>query len=54
MENVTVSATGLAENPYIIDLHQLAKLAFFMLLAGILFMLVLKIILDFRKYHYKE
>ncbi len=53
MENVTAAAAVVAENPYIIDLHQLVRLAFFMLLAGILVMLVLKIILDFRKYHYK-
>ncbi len=53
MENVTSSAAVMAANPYIIDLHQLVRLAFFMLLAGILIMLVLKIILDFRKYHYK-
>ena len=40
-------------NPYIIDLHQLLKLAFIFLMVGLLIMLVLKIILDFRKYHYK-
>ncbi|MBQ6505326.1 MAG: hypothetical protein IJI57_15580 [Flexilinea sp.] len=53
MDNVTSSTAVLTDNPYIIDLRQLVGLAFFMLLAGILIMLVLKIILDFRKYHYK-
>lgn len=53
MENVTAAAAVMAENPYIINLRQLVRAAFFFLLAGILIMLVLKIILDFRKYHYK-
>ena len=41
-------------NPYIIDLHRLGKIALFILLAVILLSLVLKIILDLRKYHYKD
>lgn len=52
MENT--AAAGLAPNPYIINLHQLGKLVFFMLLAGILIALLIKIILDLRKYHYKD
>lgn len=51
---MTAAAATLTENPYIIDLRQLGRLAFFLLLAGILIMLILKIILDFRKYHYKD
>ena len=50
MEN---AAEALAANPYIIDLHRLGRLAFIFLMAFLLIMLVLKIILDFRKYHYK-
>lgn len=53
METVTAAGAAMTENPYIIDLRQLVTAAFFLLLAGILIMLVLKIILDFRKYHYK-
>ena len=49
-ESVTAVLT---ENPFIIDLHQLGRDVFFILLAGILIALVLKIILDLRKYHYK-
>ena len=41
-------------NPYIIDLQKLGKTAFFILLTGILLSLVIKIILDLRKYHYKD
>lgn len=52
MENTAV--VGLTPNPYIIDLHQLGRLIFFMLLAGILIALLIKIILDLRKYHYKD
>lgn len=46
--------TVLEPNPYIIDLQQLGRIVFFILLAGILVSLLLKIILDFRKYHYKD
>ena len=41
-------------NPYIIDLHQLGKLTFLMLLGIILLSLLLKIILDLRRFHYKD
>lgn len=54
MEEMTETAAVLSANPYIIDLRQIGRLAFFFLLAGILIFLLLKIILDFRKYHYKN
>ena len=54
MENVSASAAVMTANPYIIDLRQVGRLAFFFLLAGILVFLLLKIILDFRKHHYKN
>lgn len=41
-------------NPYIIDLSKLFRDIFFILLAIILITLLLKIILDLRKYHYKD
>ncbi len=41
-------------NPYIIDLGQMGKWAFFTLLAIILLALLLKIILDLRRFHYKD
>ena len=44
----------LEPNPYILDLHRLGRAAFFILLAIILLSLLLKIILDLRKYHYKD
>ncbi|MBQ6517476.1 MAG: hypothetical protein IJI14_02075 [Anaerolineaceae bacterium] len=52
MENMTASSAELAANPYIIDLRQLGRLAFFFLLGGILIFLLLKIILDLRKNHF--
>ena len=52
---ITAPAPGLLEtNPYIIDLHRLGKYAFIILLAGILIFLLLKIILDLRRFHYKD
>ena len=54
MENAAAAAVVLAENPYIIDLRQMVRWAFFTLLAIILLALLLKIILDLRKYHYKD
>ena len=44
----------LGTNPAVIDLHRLGRLAFFSLLAIILIALLLKIILDFRRLHYKD
>ena len=41
-------------NPYIIDLGQMGKWAFFTLLAIILLSLLLKIILDLRRFHYRD
>lgn len=54
MLRMTETAVVLAENPYIIDLRQLCRWAFFTFLAILLLALLLKIILDLRKYHYKE
>ena len=44
----------LGVNPAVIDLHRMGRLAFFGLLAIILTALLLKIILDFRRLHYKD
>lgn len=41
-------------NPYIISLPRLGKLALFMFLGIILLSILLKIILDLRRYHYKD
>ena len=52
---IITSTPGLFEaNPNIIDLRQIGKWAFIILLAGILLFLVLKIILDLRRFHYKD
>ena len=48
------AAAVLEANPYIINLRQLAKLSFIILMVFILIALLLKIVLDFRKYHYKD
>ena len=50
----TPTPAYLGTNPAVIDLHRLGRLAFFALLAIILFALLLKIILDFRRLHYKD
>ncbi|MBR6089107.1 MAG: hypothetical protein IKP86_04175 [Anaerolineaceae bacterium] len=54
MENMDAAAAVLEANPYIINLRQLAKLSFIILMVFILIALLLKIVLDFRKYHYKD
>lgn len=54
MDYATETAAAYEANPYIIDLQQLGKWAFFTLLAFLLIALLLKIILDLRKYHYKD
>ena len=54
MDDVTTTAAAYEANPFIIDLHQLEKWTFFTLLAFLLIALLLKIILDLRKYHYKD
>ena len=54
MEYITATAAAYEPNPYIIDLQQLGKWTFFTLLAFILIALLLKILLDLRKYHYKD
>ncbi len=41
-------------NPYTISLSRMGKWAFFTLLAIILLALLLKIILDLRRFHYKD
>lgn len=54
MQIITPTPTVFAANPYIIDLRQLVKLTFIFLLAIILLSLLLKIIRDFRRFHYKD
>ena len=44
----------LGTNPAVIDLHRTGRLVFVTLLAIILIALLLKIILDFRRLHYKD
>ena len=53
MQTATPTPVLSGTNPYIIDLAQMGKWAFFTLLAIILFALLLKIILDLRRFHYK-
>jgi len=53
MQTVTPTPVVWEANPYIVDLRELGKLTFLMLLVIILLSLLLKIILDLRKYHYK-
>lgn len=50
----TEANTALEANPYIIDLSLLGKAFFFILAAAVLIALLLKIVLDLRKYHYKD
>ena len=52
MQTATPTPVLSGTNPYIIDLAQMGKWAFFTLLAIILFALLLKIIL--RRFHYKD
>ena len=54
MPNATQTPAYTGANPAIIDLSRLGKWAFFTLLAFVLLALLLKIILDFRKLHYKD
>ena len=54
MQTVTPTPDLTGINPYIIDLSQIGKWSFFTLLAIILFALLLKIILDLRRFHYKD
>ena len=49
-----IEAAAVQINPYIIDLHRLGRIFFFILLGALLLSLLLKIILDLRKYHYKD
>ena len=50
----TPTPAYLGANPAVIDLHRIARLAFFAFLAILLIALLLKIILDFRRLHYKD
>ena len=50
----TPTPAYLGTNPAVIDLHRMGRLAFFAFLAIVLFALLLKIILDFRRLHYKD
>ena len=54
MQIITPTPGIFEANPYIIDLRQLGKWAFIILLAGVLLFLLLKIILDLRKFHYRD
>ena len=54
VQNITPSPVIVEANPYIIDLHRLGKWVFLILLMIILLALLLKIILDLRRFHYKE
>ena len=54
METETPVQIVLEPNPYIISLQQMAKWIFIFLIAGILIFLLLKIILDLRKLHYRD
>lgn len=54
MQTITPTPTPLGANAYIIDLHRLGKIAFLTLLVIILTALLLKIILDLRRFHYKD
>ena len=54
MQTITPTPTPFGVNSAIIDLHRLGKIAFITLLMIILTALLLKIILDLRKFHYKD
>ena len=51
---VTPTPVYPGNNPSVINLHLLGKWVFFALLVIILLGLLLKIIMDFRRLHYKE
>lgn len=54
MQTITPTPTPFGANPAIIDLHRLGRYAFLTLLVIILAALLLKIILDLRRFHYKD
>ena len=54
MQIITPTPVYMGANPYIIDLRQLGKYAVIILFAGILIFLLLKIILDLRRLHYRD
>ncbi len=54
MENITPTPVVWEPNPYTVNLQQLGKWTFIFLMAGILIFLLLKIILDLRRLHYKN
>ena len=54
MQMITPTPDVFGANPNIIDLRQLGKWAIIFLMAGILLFLLLKIILDLRRFHYRD
>lgn len=54
MPTVTPTPFLVKANPYIISFRQLGKWFFIFLAAGILISLVIKIILDLRRLHYRN
>ena len=54
MQRITPTPTPFGANADIIDLHRLGKIAFITLLIIILTALLLKIILDLRRFHYRD